>query len=190
MPICLFIENMLKYMKTIVFLWCALMVLPSCGEGEEAARIHVDCVESWKTTRKKVIAAFADSGRVMLKYRGDEIDINPNGYENELDFVVAGKETPQERIRNPEKTELRKLKRRPGYAIYQRVDAGRENIEDSILHIKKICRDSKVKVEGVVLMVYINDAEKTHVLCDVLKHYEKGLAPIKRVGVLIVANME
>ena len=166
------------------------MALPSFAACMEAARIHVDCVESWKTTRKKVIAAFADSGRVMLKYRGVEIDINPNGYENELDFVVAGKETPQERIRNPEKTELRKLKRRPGYAIYQRVDAGRENIEDSILHIKKICRDSKVEVEGVVLMVHIDEAVKTHVLCDMLQRYEKGLAPVKRVGVLIVANME
>lgn len=173
-------------LKVMVFLWCALMVLPSCGEGKEAARIHVDCVESWKTTRKKVIAAFADSGRVMLKYRGDEIDINPNGYENELDFVVAGTATQK----TSEKTELRKLKLRPTYAVYHRVYIKRENIKDSIMRIKGICRDSKVKVEGVVLMVYINDAEKTHVLCDMLKHYEKGLAPIKRVGVLIVANME
>lgn len=180
----------MRCMKVLVLMLCALMVLPSCGEGEEAARVHVDCVESWKITRKKVIAAFADSGRVMLKYRGDEIDINPNGYENELDFVVAGKETPQERISNPEKTELRRLKRRPGYAIYQRVDAGRENIEDSILHIKKICLNSKVEVVGVVLMVYIDDAVRTHVLCDMLQRYEKGLAPVKRVGVLIMANEE
>ena len=97
---------------------------------------------------------------------------------------------PEESTAKPEKTELRKLKLRPGYAVYQRVYAGREDIEESILHIKKICRDSKVEVEGVVLMVFIEDAEKTHVLCDMLKRYEKGLAPIKRVGVLIVANEE
>ena len=166
------------------------MALPSFAACMEAARIHVDCMEYWKETKEKVQDAFGNHGRVLLEYNKDEIDINPNGYENELDFVVAGKETPQERIRNPEKTELKKLKRRPGYAIYQRVDAGRENIEDSILHIKKICRDSKVEVEGVVLMVHIDEAVKTHVLCDMLQRYEKGLAPVKRVGVLIEANEE
>ena len=50
----------------------------------EAVRIHIDSAETWEVTSKKVIAAFGDPGRVLLKYRKDEIDINPNGYENEL----------------------------------------------------------------------------------------------------------
>ena len=89
----------------------------------------------------------------------------------------------------PEKTELRKLRRRPGYVIYQRVDAGRKNIEASILHIKKICRNSKAGGVGG-LIVYIDDAVKIHVLCDMLQRCEKGLSPVGRVCVLIVENEE
>lgn len=43
---------------------------------------------------------------------------------------------------------------------------------------------------GVVLIVYIDDAVRTHVLCDMLQRYKKGLAPVGRVCVLIVENEE
>jgi hypothetical protein len=171
-------------MKTIVFLWSALMALPSFAACMEAARIHVDCMEHWKETKEKVQDAFGNHGRVLLEYNKDEIDINPNGYENELDFVVAGTATQK----TSDKTELRKLKLRPTYAVYHRVYIKRENIKDSIMRIKGICRDSKVKVEGVVLMVFINDAVKTHVLCDVLRYYKKELYPIDVIGILISSN--
>ena len=182
--VCLFIENTLKYMKTIVFLWCALMALPSCGVCMEAARIHVDCMEHWKETKEKVQDAFRNHGCVLLKYNKEEIDINPNGYENELDFVVAGTATQK----TLDKTELRKLKLRPTYAVYHRVYIKKDNIIDSIMRIKGICRDSKVEVEGVVLVVYINDTVKTHVLCDVLRIYKKELIPINVIGILILSN--